>query len=90
MQALRTSELSVSPASRFQSEASATVESIEQETLTLSRILLSSRVFRIRSTPGYEFIERNPTARKRSLSLADIRANVAANKAGIRLMLSAT
>jgi len=90
IQAPRTNELSVSPESRFQREARATVARMLHEILTLSLILLSSRELRIRSTPGYEFIERKPTARKRSLSLADIRAKDAAKKAGIRLKLSAT
>ena len=90
IQAPRTSELRVSPASRFQREVRAIVARRMHEILTLSLILLSSSELSIRSTPGYEFIERKPTARKRSLSLADIRAKDAAKKAGIRLRLSAT
>tara|TARA_B100001250_G_scaffold111103_1_gene93844 strand:+ start:148 stop:579 length:432 start_codon:yes stop_codon:yes gene_type:complete len=88
IQAPRTNEVRVSPASRFQREARAAVARRLHEILTLSLILLSSSELRIRSTPGYEFIEWKPTARKRSLSLADIRAKEAAKKAGIRLRLS--
>ena len=89
-QAPRTNDLRVSPASRFQREARATVARILHEILILSLILLSSSELSMRSTPGCEFIEWKPTARKRSLSLADIRAKEAAKKAGIRLRLSAT
>jgi hypothetical protein len=90
IQAPRTNELRVSPASRFQRDARAIVARRMNESLILSLILLSSSELSIRSTPGYEFMEWKPTARKRSLSLADIRAKEAAKKAGIRLRLSAT
>ena len=89
IQAPRTNELRVPPASRFQREARAIVARRLHEILTLSLILLSSSELSIRSTPGYEFMDRKPTARKRSLSLADIRAKDAAKKAGIRLRVSA-
>ena len=77
-----------SGASRFHREASATVARIYKNSYSLSdsshRVCLGyvQRPDRIH--------ERKPTARKRSLSLADIRAKDAANKAGIRLRLSAT
>jgi hypothetical protein len=85
-----TRELRVVPAARFHSDASAAVARIAQDNLTRSRIRLSSREFRIRSTPGYAFIERKPTARNLSLSLADIRAKEAANRAGTKLTVKAT
>ena len=79
----------VFPASKFQSDNNIAVHNKAQTILTLSLILLSSKVFRILSTPGYAFIEILSAVGKRNRSLADIRAKLAANRAGIQVKVNA-
>jgi len=75
-------DASMFPVSKLSTELSAPMARVAQRIRVLSLSVLSCRVFRIRSTPGYASIERLLPTFNWSLSLADICAKDAANSVG--------